>query len=187
MLIGKLPSRHDCPDFAKAEPGHHERNAIVVPNRWDCFSTRGDSGVRFGTIAGKHRLSLGGVISQVVSIVRETPQLRAEHIVGCVMDKFTRYIQRKSELEAQIARDRDLVRDEVLIEILLAIEEFHFDTEDLFPADRRRKIKPKYFDPQSGAVWSGRGREPLWLRGKNRQDFELDTPETEREVERNRE
>ncbi|KVD43761.1 hypothetical protein WS89_28185 [Burkholderia sp. MSMB1072] len=93
------------------------------------------------------------------------------------MDKFTRYIQRKCELEAQIARDRELVRDEILIEIMLAIEEFNFDSSELFPGGKKRKIKPKYFDPQSGAVWSGRGREPLWLKGKNRRDFELESTE----------
>ncbi|AOK37196.1 H-NS histone family protein [Burkholderia cenocepacia] len=93
------------------------------------------------------------------------------------MDKFTRYIQRKCELEAQIARDRALVRDEILIEIMLAIEEFNFDSKELFPGGKKRKIKPKYFDPQSGAVWSGRGREPLWLKGKNRRDFELESTE----------
>ncbi|MDR9231772.1 hypothetical protein FEP15_01483 [Burkholderia multivorans] len=32
------------------------------------------------------------------------------------MDKFARYIQRKSELEEQIAKYRALVRDEILIE-----------------------------------------------------------------------
>ncbi|WP_310700442.1 H-NS histone family protein, partial [Burkholderia multivorans] len=63
-------------------------------------------------------------------------------------------------------------------EIMLAIEEFHFDAEELFPAGKKRKVKPRYFDPQSGAVWSGRGREPRWLKGKNRRDFELEVVET---------
>ncbi|KVV48401.1 hypothetical protein WT27_03970 [Burkholderia territorii] len=103
------------------------------------------------------------------------------------MDKFTRYIQRKSELEAQIAKDRALVRDEVLVEIMLAIEEFHFGTDELFPLGKKRKVKPRYFDPKSGAVWSGRGREPHWLKGKNRQDFELEVVETGEALTRNRE
>ncbi|WP_390885660.1 H-NS family nucleoid-associated regulatory protein [Burkholderia territorii] len=32
---------------------------------------------------------------------------------------------------------------------------------------------PRYFDPVSGAIWSGRGREPHWIRGKDRRQFEL--------------
>ncbi|MBN3801821.1 H-NS histone family protein [Paraburkholderia sp. Ac-20336] len=91
------------------------------------------------------------------------------------MNKFTSYMQRKTDLESQIARDRALVRDEILLEIMSAIEEFNFDREELFPNGKRRKIKPRYFDPQSGAVWSGRGREPLWLKGKDRRDFEVET------------
>uniref|UniRef100_UPI003BEF30BC H-NS histone family protein n=1 Tax=Burkholderia arboris TaxID=488730 RepID=UPI003BEF30BC len=102
-----------------------------------------------------------------------------QYVARYVMNKFTDYIQRKAELEAQIARDRALVRDEVLIEIMAAIEEFKFDREDLFPHGKQRKIRPRYFDPESGAVWSGRGREPLWLRGKNRRDFELHDSEWE--------
>ncbi|WP_425127481.1 H-NS family nucleoid-associated regulatory protein [Burkholderia contaminans] len=52
--------------------------------------------------------------------------------------------------------------------------------EELFPCGERRKARPRYFDPISGAVWSGRGREPYWIRGKDRRLFELNdnsTPE----------
>ena len=38
-------------------------------------------------------------------------------------------------------------------------------------SDIGEKRAPKFRDPQSGATWSGRGREPGWLKGKNRQDF----------------
>lgn len=30
---------------------------------------------------------------------------------------------------------------------------------------------PKYCDPVSGATWSGRGRAPGWIAGKDRDDF----------------
>ncbi|EDT00718.1 histone family protein nucleoid-structuring protein H-NS [Burkholderia ambifaria IOP40-10] len=35
----------------------------------------------------------------------------------------------------------------------------------------RRKIAPKYRDPESGATWTGRGLEPRWIRGRNRREF----------------
>jgi len=35
------------------------------------------------------------------------------------------------------------------------------------------KVAPKYRDIATGATWSGRGREPTWLRGKNREDFAI--------------
>lgn len=40
----------------------------------------------------------------------------------------------------------------------------------------KRKLGPaarKYRDPVSGATWSGRGKEPIWLRGKDRTKFQI--------------
>jgi DNA-binding protein H-NS len=37
--------------------------------------------------------------------------------------------------------------------------------------DVRTKAAPKYRDPASGKTWSGRGRTPRWLDGKNSSDF----------------
>jgi DNA-binding protein H-NS len=38
----------------------------------------------------------------------------------------------------------------------------------------RRNPKPKYFDPVTGQTWTGRGREPKWIRGKDRSGFLID-------------
>lgn len=76
-------------------------------------------------------------------------------------------------MERELARQREVLRTAVLEDIQAAIEEFEFRHEEIFPTGRRRKLRPRYFDPETGAVWSGRGREPLWLRGKNREEFEL--------------
>lgn len=35
------------------------------------------------------------------------------------------------------------------------------------------KVAPKYCNPETGDTWTGRGREPGWIKGKNRQDFAL--------------
>lgn len=40
-------------------------------------------------------------------------------------------------------------------------------------------VAPKYRDPETGATWSGRGRSPLWLRDKNKEDFLIQTPAAE--------
>ncbi|KVQ09999.1 DNA-binding protein [Burkholderia ubonensis] len=39
---------------------------------------------------------------------------------------------------------------------------------------KRGPVPPKYRDPQSGATWSGRGREPLWINGQSREQFLID-------------
>lgn len=33
------------------------------------------------------------------------------------------------------------------------------------------KVAPKYRNPETGETWTGRGREPSWIKGKDRQEF----------------
>ena len=35
------------------------------------------------------------------------------------------------------------------------------------------KVAPKYRNPETGDTWTGRGREPGWIKGKNRDEFAL--------------
>lgn len=35
------------------------------------------------------------------------------------------------------------------------------------------KVAPKFRNPETGDTWTGRGREPGWIKGKNRDDFAL--------------
>lgn len=35
------------------------------------------------------------------------------------------------------------------------------------------KIAPKYRNPETGDTWTGRGREPSWIKGKSRDEFAL--------------
>ncbi|WP_277041162.1 H-NS family nucleoid-associated regulatory protein [Caballeronia mineralivorans] len=44
------------------------------------------------------------------------------------------------------------------------------------PQDRRRRYfskRPRYRNPETGVEWSGFGREPHWIKGENRSDFEI--------------
>ncbi|RQS06918.1 H-NS family nucleoid-associated regulatory protein [Burkholderia sp. Bp8998] len=36
---------------------------------------------------------------------------------------------------------------------------------------RTATVVPKYRDPDTGVTWSGRGREPAWIKGKRRERF----------------
>ena len=35
------------------------------------------------------------------------------------------------------------------------------------------KVAAKFRNPETGETWSGRGREPNWLKGKNREEFKI--------------
>lgn len=34
-------------------------------------------------------------------------------------------------------------------------------------------VQAKYRDPDTGATWTGRGRAPLWLKGRDKSDFAI--------------
>lgn len=38
---------------------------------------------------------------------------------------------------------------------------------------QKGKVQAKYRDPDTGATWSGRGRAPLWLNGRDKSDFAI--------------
>ena len=35
------------------------------------------------------------------------------------------------------------------------------------------KVVAKFRDPETGKTWSGRGREPVWIKGKDREEFKI--------------
>ncbi|MGA3250242.1 MAG: H-NS histone family protein [Paraburkholderia sp.] len=91
-----------------------------------------------------------------------------------------------AELKAQIARLQaqadDARRTElgnVIEEIRGKIAEYGLTAQDLgFAVAARRgrppkkaPLPPKYQDPKSGNTWSGRGKPPKWIAGKNRERF----------------
>ena len=34
-------------------------------------------------------------------------------------------------------------------------------------------VAPKYKDPESGKTWTGRGKAPLWIAGKDKSQFAI--------------
>ena len=34
-----------------------------------------------------------------------------------------------------------------------------------------QKVAPKYRDKSTGATWTGRGKPPKWIEGKNREEY----------------
>ncbi|MCR4470139.1 H-NS histone family protein [Burkholderia sp. SCN-KJ] len=38
---------------------------------------------------------------------------------------------------------------------------------------KRGRVDAKYRHPETGATWSGRGRPPAWIDGKDRAPFEI--------------
>ncbi|MFD1558561.1 H-NS family nucleoid-associated regulatory protein [Paraburkholderia silviterrae] len=91
-----------------------------------------------------------------------------------------------SELKAQIAKlqaQADEARRTEIADVIAMIREkiveYGLSAQDLgFAAAAKRGRPPKkaplparYQDPKTGATWSGRGKPPKWIAGKNRERY----------------
>ena len=57
--------------------------------------------------------------------------------------------------------------------------EFGLTAADVFPAPGKPAAsmgQPKYRNPETGVTWTGRGKPPTWILGKDRAQFLIDQP-----------
>lgn len=81
----------------------------------------------------------------------------------------------REEYLKQIADFNDLIktqgRTHAIAQARALIVQFGFEESDVFRPTRKAVVKAKYRDPATGKTWSGRGKAPLWLAGKDRATF----------------
>lgn len=83
----------------------------------------------------------------------------------------------KLEAEAETLRKQEL--ETVITSMREKIAELGITPEDLFGRKRATRgagaakppREPKYQNPKTGETWSGMGRAPAWIQGKNRDRF----------------
>lgn len=81
----------------------------------------------------------------------------------------------KLHKEVAVAREKEIA--EAILEIKAKIAEYDITAEELGFSSRRvngvrkRALPPRYQNPKTGETWSGRGRAPGWLAGKNRDRY----------------
>lgn len=78
----------------------------------------------------------------------------------------------KATLDAQIESTRKAEADAALLRVQELVDRFGFTAEQVFPyVSTKKSAGAKYRDAATGATWSGRGKPPSWIAGKNRDDF----------------
>jgi len=80
----------------------------------------------------------------------------------------------KLHKEVAVAREKEI--EQAIADIKQKIVEYGITAEELGFSSKRSTAKkpplpPKYRNPKTGETWSGRGRSPAWLAGKNRERF----------------
>jgi DNA-binding protein H-NS len=81
---------------------------------------------------------------------------------------------RQEALDKQLAEAKERETRLVLIEIVQKMREYGISLNELMgrkPGNEPAEPGAKYRDPVSGATWTGRGRAPGWIAGKNRDEF----------------
>ncbi|AXF25678.1 H-NS histone [Burkholderia pyrrocinia] len=98
------------------------------------------------------------------------------------MESYHSYLKKKARLEDELLQERRRIVDCVIAEIRACVKSFELKPDDIFPGiDKKpRKRKAKYFDPKTGRTWSGVGRAPLWLKGRDWKDFLIDASADEK-------
>ena len=96
------------------------------------------------------------------------------------MSTLAELIKRRESLETQIAEARQTELADALAKVKALVSEFGLTSQDIFSKDKRatkapgaskNPVAPKYRDPSTGQTWTGRGKAPKWIDGKDRAQF----------------
>jgi DNA-binding protein H-NS len=87
----------------------------------------------------------------------------------------------KLHKEVAVAREKEVAQ--AIAEIRAQIAEYGIKADELGfslkagkkAAARKPALPPRYRNPKTGETWSGRGRAPGWLAGKNRERFLIES------------
>ncbi|WP_029971930.1 H-NS family nucleoid-associated regulatory protein [Paraburkholderia graminis] len=83
----------------------------------------------------------------------------------------------REALNRQLAEAKERETCLVLNEIVQKMSEYGISLSELTgskPEAQSKELAARYRDPVSGLTWSGRGRAPAWIAGKDRNEFLVD-------------
>jgi DNA-binding protein H-NS len=99
-------------------------------------------------------------------------------LVNLYITTVAQLIAQKEALEVQIEAARKAEISETIAKVKALVAEHGLTAQDIFgrakrgrKAGARATVAPKYRDPATGATWTGRGKTPKWIDGKDRAKF----------------
>jgi DNA-binding protein H-NS len=93
------------------------------------------------------------------------------------MPSYQDYQKQIAELQALAEKARQVELAEARSQIGALMKSHGLSRSDVLSAEKKTTVvkkgtvQAKYRDPETGKTWTGRGREPLWLNGRDRRDF----------------
>lgn len=93
------------------------------------------------------------------------------------MTTYKELLQQRESLEKQIEEARQRENQAAIDKVRALVAEFELTPDDVFgrktakSSTAGQKVAPKYRDKSTGATWTGRGKPPKWIEGKNREEY----------------
>jgi DNA-binding protein H-NS len=94
------------------------------------------------------------------------------------MSTVAQLLAQKAALDAQIEAARKAENADAIAKVKSLVAEHGLTHRDIFGGPKRGRkasglVAAKYRDPATGATWTGRGKAPKWIEGKDRTQFAL--------------
>jgi DNA-binding protein H-NS len=99
---------------------------------------------------------------------------------GIMMSTLAELVKQRQALDAQIEQARQTEIADALGKVKALVAEYSLTAQDIFGASKRgpkaagaskNPVAPKYRDAGTGQTWTGRGKAPKWIEGKDRAQF----------------
>lgn len=94
------------------------------------------------------------------------------------MSSYKDLLLQREQLNQQIEQARQREIQEAVDKVRALVAEYELTQDDVFGGRRGgksssagTKVAPKYRDQATGATWTGRGKPPKWIDGKNRDEY----------------
>jgi len=97
------------------------------------------------------------------------------------MSKYEDLVKQREALDRQIKEMQHRDKTEAIEKIKSLIQLHNITAAEVFTRNMGsgqsyRKVPPKYRNPQTDELWTGRGKAPLWIAGKDRELFLIKEP-----------
>ena len=94
------------------------------------------------------------------------------------MATYKELLKQQEALALQVEEARKREISDTVTKVRQMVSEFGLTERDVFPSGRKSggtstggKVAPKYRDPATGQTWTGRGKAPKWIDGKDRSKY----------------
>ena len=94
------------------------------------------------------------------------------------MVSYTELLAQREKLDQQIKDAIAREKADGIAQAKVIIERYKLELGDLFSRKSTTrgasgKVPPKYRNPSTGDTWTGRGKAPKWIEGKDRTQFTI--------------